>query len=175
MFRSIFTIFSLINIVVMAQTCPLKCPSCTKCDAKRGTCTLPRDYVSCFTKTKPALPGYCYAGICNSQLSLSPLVSLKSCQRYSCIGNTCTLKSEVDGADCSVIGAALHSICVSGVCKPVVIGLSDAFPFQNIGCIGLPNGTPCDTNDVLHDGETCVNNICKFPDGSYYGYIPVTV
>lgn len=160
--------------VVFGQTCPLKCPSCMKCDTKRGTCTLPRDYVSCFTKTSPSLPGYCYAGTCNSQMSLSPVVtSLKSCQVYSCINNVCSLKNQVDGTDCSVVGAALHSICLSGVCKPVILGLGETFPLQNTGCLGIPNGTPCDTNDILHDGETCQNNVCKFPDGSYYGYLPV--
>lgn len=172
MFKSALVIFSFINIV-LSQSCPLRCPSCTKCDPKRGTCSLPRDFVNCLTKTAPSLPGYCYAGTCNSQLSLSPVVTnVKTCQRYSCLGNTCTLKNQPDGTDCSVIGAAAHSICLTGVCKPIVVGLADTFPLQNTGCIDIPNGTPCDTNDILHDGETCQSNVCKFPDGSHYGYIP---
>ena len=161
--------------VVSAQTCPLRCPSCLKCDTKRGTCTLPRDFVRCSTKSIPTLPGYCYAGLCNSQLTLSPVVAppaLKACQRYSCVGNTCTLSNQPDGIDCSVEGAAAHSVCVTGVCKNVVFALSEEFPLRNIGCIGIENGTPCDTNDILNDGETCQSNICKFADGSYYGYAP---
>lgn len=175
MFKKFFAIFGLFS-VVMSQTCPLKCPSCTRCDPKRGTCSLPRDFVSCLTKSTPALPGYCYAGVCNSQVSLSPVVtSLKPCQMYSCLNNVCTLKNKPDGTDCSVAGAALHSICVTGVCKSVVLGLSETFPLQNIGCLGQPNGVNCDTNDVLHDGETCQGGVCKFPDGSFYGYIPPPV
>jgi hypothetical protein len=32
----------------MAQdrTCPLRCPSCTRCDPKKGECILPRDFVT---------------------------------------------------------------------------------------------------------------------------------
>ena len=172
MFSKFFALFFFTNIV-FGQTCPIRCPSCMKCDTKRGTCTLPRDYVSCFTKKSPSLPGYCYAGTCNAQMSLLPAVTLKSCQVYSCINNVCSLKNQVDGTDCSVVGAELHSICLSGVCKPVIVGLGDTFPLQNTGCVGIPNGTPCDTNDILHDGETCQNNVCKFPDGSHYGYLPV--
>jgi hypothetical protein len=44
-------------------------------------------------------------------------------------------------------------------------------PLRNIGCVGLADGTLCDTNDLFNDGETCVGGICKFPDGTYYGYI----
>jgi len=169
MFGIIFMMLSLIY----AQTCPLRCPSCTRCDPKKGTCTLPRDFVSCTTKTNPSLPGYCFAGVCNSKLSLSPVVtSLRPCQTYSCINNVCSLKNKVDGADCSVAGAALHSICVTGVCRQVIMGVTDTFPLQNTGCVGIPNGTPCDTNDILNDGETCFNNVCRFPDGSVYGYVP---
>lgn len=171
MLRSLFMMLSVVGMV-FSQTCPLKCPSCMKCDVKKGTCSLPRDFVSCLTKTTPSLPGYCYGGVCNSQMSLSPVVVLKTCQRYSCLNNVCNLQNVVDGTDCSVVGAATHSICVSGVCKPVLLGLSETFPLQNIGCIGKQNGLQCDTNDVLHDGETCQNNICAFPDGSYYGYVP---
>jgi hypothetical protein len=168
-----FTIIFMMLAFIYAQTCPLKCPSCTRCDPKKGTCTLPRDFVSCTTKTNPALPGYCFAGVCNSKISLSPVVtSLKSCQTYSCIDNVCTLKNKVNGADCSVVGAALHSICLNGLCRQVILGVTDTFPMQNIGCVGVPNGTPCDTNDILNDGEACLNNVCKFPDGSFYGYVP---
>lgn len=174
MLKSFFIILSLAGMV-LSQSCPLKCPSCMKCDVKRGTCTLPRDFTSCLTKTVPSLSGVCYGGVCNSQLTLSPKVTLKVCQQYSCLDNACTLKSMVDGTDCSVVGAATHSICSSGVCKPVLLGLSDTFPLQNIGCIGKLNDLPCDTNDILHDGETCQNNVCKFPDGSYYGYVPPPV
>jgi hypothetical protein len=172
MFRTIFAIFGLVGMV-MAQTCPLRCPSCMKCDPEDGTCSLPRDFVSCSTKTRPALPGYCYAGVCNAQLSLSPVVtSLKSCQLYSCLNNVCTLKNKPDGTDCTVEGAELHSVCVTGVCKPVVFALSETFPLQNIGCLGQPDNVQCDTNDILNDMESCQSGVCKFPDGSYYGYVP---
>jgi hypothetical protein len=55
------------------------------------------------------------------------VTSLKTCQRYSCLNNVCTLKNQPDGTDCSVIGAAAHSICVAGVCKAVVLGLGAQF------------------------------------------------
>lgn len=175
MFSKFFALFLFINFA-FAQSCPLRCPSCTKCDPKRGTCSVPRDFVSCLTKSTPALPGYCYAGVCNAQVSLSPVVrNVRSCQRYSCVNNVCTLKNQPDGTDCSVEGAAAHSICVTGVCKAIVLGLGETFPLQNVGCIGVPNETPCDTNDILNDGETCQGNVCKFPDGSYYGYVPAPV
>jgi hypothetical protein len=171
----VFSIFAFISLITMviSQSCPLRCPSCTKCDPKDGTCSVPRDFVSCLTKTAPSSIGYCYAGVCNSQVSLSPVVTnLKPCQMYSCLNNACTLKNKPDGTDCSVVGAALHSVCVTGLCKPVVLALSETFPLQNIGCLGQANGVQCDTNDVLNDMESCQNNICKFPDGSYYGYVP---
>lgn len=53
MFSKFFALFFFTS-VVFGQTCPIRCPSCMKCDPKRGTCTVPRDYVSCFTKTSPS-------------------------------------------------------------------------------------------------------------------------
>jgi len=150
--------------------CPLKCPSCTMCDVAKGTCTLPRDFVTCTSKT---LPGVCMAGACNTKLSLpSPIVALNKCQTYRCpVSGVCTKMSKPDGTDCSTAGAALHSACVSGVCKNVILGVIEPMPFRNIGCVGLPDGTICDTNDSFIDGEKCVGGVCKFPDGTYYGYI----
>lgn len=162
----ISTVFSAVTV------CPLKCPSCTKCDTKKGTCTLPRDFVSC---TKSTLPGFCYAGVCNTKMSLTPVVSvLGKCQEYDCdITNTCVLRSKPEGTDCSTLGLPGFSVCHLGTCVNPVLGLSalGIFPLRNVGCVGLVDGTPCDTND-LNDGETCVSGVCRFPDGSYYGYQP---
>lgn len=156
---------------VLGQLCPLKCPSCTKCDPKKGTCTLPRDFVGC---TKTGAPGVCFAGICNTQISL-PIgapTTLGKCQDYHCpVTGTCTLVTKANGADCAPIGATYHSICMAGVCERVWLGVTDVFPMKNTGCIGKPNGAVCDTNDILTDWETCIGGICKFPDGTYYGYV----
>lgn len=170
----IFILVSFTNIIfgAIAPVCPLKCPSCTKCDTRKGTCSLPRDFVTC---TKNTLSGFCYAGVCNTKMTLTPQVAvLGKCQEYDCsITNACVLRSKPEGTDCSTPGIPGISVCHVGVCTPVVLGLSalGIFPLRNIGCIGLTDGTPCDTNDIS-DGETCVAGVCKFPDGSYYGYQP---
>lgn len=179
MFFSIFAFISLVPLVfsAVAPVCPLKCPSCTKCDTQKGTCSLPRDFVTCTSKT---LPGVCYAGVCNTKVTLTPLPAktVGKCTNYNCdsITGVCTFTTRPDGYDCSTIGALTHSVCKTGVCTNVVLGLSDPaiFPWRNVGCVGIPNGTPCDTNDIF-DGETCQNNVCTFPDGSYYGYLPGTI
>jgi hypothetical protein len=173
---SYFLMFSSIYSGV-TPVCPLKCPSCTKCDTKTGTCTLPRDFVSCTSKT---IPGICYAGVCNPKFSLTPTPAkaVGKCTNYNCdsVTGTCVFSTRPDGYDCSTVGAVAHSVCKTGVCKNIVFGLSDPaiFPWRNVGCIGIPNGTPCDTNDVF-DNESCLDGVCKFPDGSYYGYLPGTI
>ena len=172
---STFLMFSSIYSAV-APVCPLKCPSCTKCDTKKGTCTLPRDFVSCTSKT---IPGYCYAGVCNTKISLTPTVAtIDKCTTYNCdsVTGACVFGSRANGFDCSTIGIPGLSVCYTGKCTPVALGLSapGIFPLRNIGCIGLLNGYPCDTNDLM-DGETCLGGVCKFPDGSYYGYLPGTI
>ena len=155
--------------------CPSKCPSCSRCDPWKGTCTLPRDFVNCTMKTGG--PGLCYAGTCVNNLALSPgFTQLKVCQTYNCNGaGSCSLANKPDGTDCtsqSQIGAILPSVCIKGACSKVILGLSDLFPLRNIGCLGLPDGTACDTNDVLSDGESCVKGVCTFPDGTFYGLLP---
>jgi len=154
----------------VARPCPLKCPTCTMCDVAKGTCTLPRDFVTCTSKT---LPGVCMAGGCNTKLRLpKPIIGLNKCQTYNCpVSGLCVKKSKPDGTDCSSIDAEFHSACVSGVCKKVIDALVEPMPFSNIGCFGLPDGTICDTNESFIDGEKCVGGVCKFPDGTYYGYI----
>lgn len=174
---SILTYIFFIPFVFSAivPTC-LKCPSCTKCDTKKGTCTLPRDFVSC---TKTGVAGSCYAGVCNTKVTLSPVGSVPDkCTTYNCdsVTGACVFGSRANGFDCSTIGVPGISVCYTGKCTPVALGLSTPgiFPLRNIGCIGLPNGYPCDTND-LFDGETCQNGVCTFTDGSYYGYLPGTI
>lgn len=153
--------------------CPTSCPPCMRCDPWKGLCTLPRDFVNC---TKNGLPGVCYAGACSTSLTLTPPVTkaLGICQTYKCNAtNFCVPQNKIDGTDCTSttqIGAKLPSVCISGKCQQVVLGLTDLAPFRNIGCTGLANGVACDTNDVLGDGETCVDGVCKFPDGTFYGY-----
>jgi hypothetical protein len=157
---------------VLAQTCPLKCPSCTKCDPKKGTCTEPRDFVSCTTKGAVRVPGVCFAGPCNPQISL-PVGKIGKCQTYSCpVNGICSIVSQPDGSDCTPLNVAYESVCMQGVCKRVWLGLGEEFPLQNIGCVGKPNGEVCDTNHVLTDGETCQNNVCVQQDGNFYGYLP---
>ena len=149
-----------------------KCPSCTRCDPFKGLCILPKDFVNC---TVNGLSGICYGGMCTTNLKLNPplLKPLGKCQTYKCKDNNCTVMNYPDGFDCTTPGQPFPpAVCVSGKCSKVVIAVTDFFPKRNIGCIGLPNGTFCDTNDVLGDGETCVNGVCTFPDGTYYGFLP---
>lgn len=169
-YKVIFILFSMLFASVYGQTCPLRCPSCMMCDTKKGTCTLPRDFVTCTSRT---LPGVCMAGACNTKISLPlPITALNKCQTYRCpVSGVCNKVSKPDGTDCSSVGDPLHSACLNGVCKPLILGIVEPMPLRNIGCVGLADGTLCDTNDLFNDGETCVGGICKFPDGTYYGYI----
>jgi len=144
-----------------------------KCNAKKGTCTEARDFVTCTTKGAVAVPGVCFAGICNPQISLPVVKAAGRCQTYNCpVNGVCSVVSQPDGADCTPNNVAYESICLQGVCKRVWEGLGETFPLQNIGCIGKPNGEVCDTNHLLVDGETCQNNVCIKPDGTFYGYLP---
>jgi hypothetical protein len=78
-----------------------------------------------------------------------------------------------DGTDCTPTNALeWESICISGTCSRIFLGVGEEFPLQNIGCLGKPNGALCDTNHVYTDGEKCVNGVCRFPDGNFYGYLP---
>jgi hypothetical protein len=163
-------LYSAFILCSMAQNCPLKCPSCTKCDPRKGTCTLARDFVSC---TKTGAAGVCFAGTCNTKISV-PSFTINKCQTYSCPQTgVCTLVVRPDGDDCTPLGVAYESVCMSGVCQRVWLGVGEEMPFQNTGCVGKPNGVLCDTNHVLNDGERCVDNICKQTDGNFYGYLPV--
>jgi hypothetical protein len=156
---------------VFGQTCPVRCPSCTKCDPKKGTCTVARDFVTC---TKNSFPGVCFAGLCNTQLSLPVIRAANKCQTYSCpVFGTCSLITAPDGTDCTPSTATTYeSVCLSGVCQRVWLGVGEDMPFQNIGCVGVPDGSVCDTNHLLIDGEKCVGGVCRHLDGTYYGYIP---
>lgn len=165
----------------LVVTCPLSCPSCMKCDPFKGTCTAPRDFVSCTIKTViPNKPGVCYAGICTDTLTLSPplnvLKAVGICQTYNCdVSKNCTFANKRDGTSCltsSQLGVLVPPVCVKGVCSNIVLGLTDLPPYRNIGCLGLQDGLACDTNDVLGDNETCQKGICKFPDGTFYGLLP---
>lgn len=152
--------------------CPASCPPCMRCDPWKGACILPRDFVNC---TKNGVPGTCYAGTCNTALNLSPPVTkaLGICQTYKCNStNVCVPQNKQDGTDCTSTSqiTKVPSVCIRGKCQQIVLGLTELPPFRNIGCTGLPNGVGCDTNDVLGDGETCIDGLCKFPDGSFYGY-----
>lgn len=154
---------------VLGQSCPLRCPSCTKCDPRKGTCTLARDFVTC---TKGGASGVCFAGTCNTQLTLPSAKIINRCQTYSCpqVGE-CKVITAPDGSDCTPNNVEYESTCIAGVCQRVWLGLGETMPFKNIGCAGKPDGVTCDTNHVLTDGEKCQGGVCKFPDGSYYGYI----
>lgn len=156
---------------VFGQRCPLRCPACTKCDNKKGTCTIARDFVTC---TKTGVAGVCFAGTCNTQLSLPGVAN--RCQTYRCpVSGVCNLITAPDGSDCTPLNVEYESVCMSGVCQRVWLGVGEAIPHQNTGCVGKLNGAICDTNHVFTDGETCQNGVCRFPDGSYYGYVPVPV
>lgn len=157
--------------VLSQATCPLRCPACTKCDPKKGTCTVARDFVAC---TRNTVPGVCFAGTCNTQLSLPVTKASNRCQTYTCpVSGICNLVTAPDGSDCTPTSATTYdSICLQGTCQRIWLGLGEEMPFQNIGCVGKPNGAVCDTNHVYTDGETCQNGVCRFPDGSHYGYVP---
>lgn len=166
-----FLLFSSFVLQVLSQTCPLRCPACTRCDEKKGTCTVPRDFVTC---SKSNVPGVCFAGTCNTQISLPASKASNKCQTYSCPQTgTCSLITAPDGTDCTPTNALeWESICISGTCSRIFLGVGEEFPLQNIGCLGKPNGALCDTNHVYTDGEKCVNGVCRFPDGNFYGYLP---
>jgi hypothetical protein len=156
--------------VLSQATCPLKCPACTKCDPKKGTCTVARDFVSC---TRNAVPGTCFAGTCNTQLSLPAVKASNRCQTYSCpVSGTCSLVTSADGSDCTPLNVAYESICLSGTCQRLWLGIGEEMPYQNIGCVGKPDNSACDTNHAFTDGERCVGGVCRFPDGNFYGYLP---
>lgn len=163
-------VLSLIGSVLSQVVCPAKCPSCTKCDPKKGTCSLPRDFVTC---TKNALPGVCFAGTCNAQLTLPLVKASNKCQTYTCpVSGECTLITAPDGFDCTPTGVEYTSSCISGVCQRLYDAfVLEGFPLKNTGCNGKPDGSLCDTNHVVTDGEKCIGGICKYPDGSYYGYV----
>ena len=153
---------------VFSQSCPLRCPSCTKCDSKRGTCTEPRDFVLC---SKGGVSGVCFAGMCNTGLSVTT-VPVPRCKTYRCpVSGECTLVSAPDGTDCTPNNVAYESVCLNGLCNRVWLGLGEEFPLKNNGCVGKPDGSVCDTNHVLTDGESCQGGVCKFSDGTYYGYV----
>ena len=155
---------------VLGQSCPLKCPSCTKCDPRKGTCSLPRDFVSC---TKSGVSGLCFAGMCNTQLTLPVTKAINRCQTYTCpTTGECKLITAPDGFDCTPLNVEYTSACMSGVCQRLWEGIVlEGFPLKNTGCVGKPDGALCDTNHLLTDGEKCSAGVCKFPDGTYYGYI----
>jgi hypothetical protein len=169
----LFSFITLFISTVMTQTCPLRCPSCTKCDPKKGTCTIARDFVTC---TKTGVAGVCFAGTCNTQISLPGLPTTNKCRTYSCpVSGVCNLIVAPDGTDCTPLNVAYESTCLSGVCQRVWLGLGEELPFQNTGCLGKPDNSVCDTNHVLIDGERCIGGVCRFPNGNYYGYIPAPV
>lgn len=169
--KFLFLLFGLIPFTFAQDpVCPLRCPSCTRCDPKKGECILPRDFVTC---TKGGLAGVCFAGTCNTKLSLPAVKASNRCQTYSCpISGTCNLITAVDGSDCTPVSVAYESICLKGVCQRVWLGITDVMPYQNTGCVGKLNGAVCDTNHVFTDGETCQDGVCRFPDGNFYGYLP---
>jgi hypothetical protein len=120
------------------------------------------------------LAGVCFAGTCNTQLSLPVTKASNRCQTYSCpASGVCNLITAPDGTDCTPVSSTgWESVCLQGVCQRIWLGLGEEMPYQNTGCVGRPNGVTCDTNHVYTDGETCQNGVCTFPDGSYYGYVP---
>ena len=163
--------FTMFISTIMAQTCPVRCPSCTRCDPKKGACIVPRDFVTC---TKGGVAGVCFAGTCNTKLTIPAAPG--RCQTYRCpVSGQCSLITAPDGSDCTPANVAYESICLGGTCNRVRLGVTDAFPMQNTGCVGKPNGAVCDTNHVFTDGETCQGGVCQFPDGTYYGYVPGVV
>lgn len=167
-FIALISIF-FIGSVLSQTNCPAKCPACTKCDPKKGRCSIARDFVSC---TKNTVPGVCFAGTCSTQISLPLVKASNKCQTYSCpASGVCSLITAQDGTDCTPANVIYESICLSGVCQRVWLGLGGEMPYQNTGCIGKPNGAVCDTNELFTDGETCQNNVCRFPNGNYYGYV----
>ena len=159
--------------VVLGQACPVRCPSCTKCDEKKGTCSVARDFVTC---TKTTVPGVCFAGTCNTKISLPAIRAANKCQTYTCpVQGECQVVTAPDGTDCTPTNAIdWESVCISGICSRIFLGVGEEFPLQNVGCVGKPDGSVCDTNHNYIDGETCQGGICKFPNGNYYGYVPVT-
>lgn len=172
LFANVLVSFFFLCALVNSQSCPLRCPSCTRCDPKKGECILPRDFLTC---TKGGAPGVCFAGTCNTQISLptNAPVTLGRCQDYRCPQTgVCNLVTKADGGDCTPNSATTYeSICLGGVCQRIWLGLTEDFPMKNTGCRGKPNGAVCDTNHIYTDGETCVDGVCKFPDGTFYGYL----
>lgn len=133
------------------------CPSCMKCNPLIG-CVFD-NYQSCVTPDGK-FKGTCFRGICDTKLKVPSIPPI--CKVWHCnIKNNCTLGNEVSGIDCTPTGSLVNYACFSGKCKPFVDGLDKLG--NNVGCQFFIQGTLCDTNGVLTDGEICVNGLCVYP------------
>lgn len=151
------------------RQCPASCPACTQCDTTKGTCSIPLNFNQCNLNN---INGVCVSGMCKTNINL-PKDPLQKCQTYQCpTSGTCSIINLNDGTDCTFPGNPLHSYCLTSGCNVVLEGLTITLPQYNTGCLGLPNEINCDTNHNLLDGETCQENVCKFPDGTYNGILP---
>jgi len=141
------------------KTCPV-CKACQKCDAKRGVCVGVTTFETC---TSGTTSGICYAGVCNTKVTLPvPTTSLPECKTYRCPrSGTCSIVNAANGLECGDPNADVHSYCLRGQCTPFIEALNKQL--KNVGCWLVKDNTRCDTNEVFTDTEVCVNNVCVRP------------
>jgi hypothetical protein len=143
------------------------CPPCMICDQFVG-CVYD-NFSQCLAVGNKK--GFCLNGVCDIKLAkVGNLVKPPICNTYKFKSTiikgvekiTYTTIPGINGIDCTKPGAILEAVCINGVCTPYVPAVTifgDA-----TGCIGLPDGFLCDTNDIFTDGEKCIKGKCVMPD-----------
>jgi hypothetical protein len=136
------------------------CPPCMVCNPLVG-CQY-SNFVSCVTPTNKK--GTCLNGVCDTTIPTPP-PSPSPCKTYVLTNTVPTLVNKINGIDCTPFGSLMKYMCYHGVCTPFVDGLDKLG--NNVGCKLIKDGTFCDTNGVLTDGETCMKDVCTMPPNAY--------
>lgn len=141
---------------------------------KNVGCWLVRDNIRCDTNEIFTDKEFCVNNVC-TRLGSTPRFPAVSMPSRTCtldeVGLPCTMTS-------TVAPLPFHYYCVenedglAGTCKPFIDALTLSAPHYNVGCQYMKDGTDCDTNDDILDGEKCLNDVCVYPDGTYDGLLP---
>jgi hypothetical protein len=160
--------------VCMTGVCKLVVDGLNKAGQNTG-CWLVKDNTLCDTNGIFTDGEICINNVCTRPPPLRPLKPAVAMPRGNCpitnIGLECTTLTTT----VNPVNFLFHYFCIAnptntaGTCQPFVDALTRTAPVYNNGCLVYKDGTRCDTNADLFDGETCISGICKFPDGSYNG------